>query len=185
MFTEEEKNKTRRPLRKITKQRLKNIGLYYLQRFETSTDNLRQVLYRRIQKYAFQNPEFDRGEAENWVEELLGEFQNYGYISDERYAELKVKDYMAAGKSLRYIQGKLKAKGIDENLIEQFAEEQDYDPLDAAMKLARKKHLGPFRQTEEERRELRQKDMRTLVAAGFDYETVMTVLDSEQAEDTL
>lgn len=179
MFAEEEKNKTRRPVRKITKQRLKNIGLYYLQRFESSTDNLRQVLRRRIQKYAFQNPEFDRGEAENWVEELLSEFQNYGYISDERYAELKVKDYVAAGKSLRYIQGKLKAKGIDENLIEQFAEEQDYDPLDAAMKMARKKHLGPFRQNEEERRELRQKDMRTLVAAGFDYETVMTVLDSE------
>lgn len=179
MFAEEEKNKTRRPVRKITKQRLKNIGLYYLQRFESSTDNLRQVLRRRIHKYAFQNPEFDRGEAENWVEELLSEFQNYGYISDERYAELKVKDYMAAGKSLRYIQGKLKAKGIDENLIEQFAEEQDYDPLDAAMKMARKKHLGPFRQNEEERRELRQKDMRTLVAAGFDYETVMTVLDSE------
>ena len=59
---------------------------------------------------------------------------------------------MAAGKSLRYIQGKLKAKGIDENLIEQFAEEQEYDPFAAAMRLARKKHLGPFRRDEEERR---------------------------------
>ncbi len=185
MFTEEEKNKTRRSVRKITKQRLKNIGLYYLQRFETSTENLRQVLYRRIQKYAFQNPEFNRGEAEGWVEEVLAEFQNYGYISDERYAELKVKNYMAAGKSLRYIQGKLKAKGIDENLIEQYAEEQEYDPFAAAMRLARKKHLGPFRRDEEERRDNRQKDMRTLVAAGFDYETVMAVLDSEQAENAL
>ena len=53
------------------------------------------------------------------------------------------------------------------------------------MRLARKKHLGPFRRDEEERRDNRQKDMRTLVAAGFDYETVMAVLDSEQAENAL
>ena len=185
MFTKEEKNKTLRPIRKITKQRLKNIGLYYLQRFETSTDNLRQVLKRRIQKYAFQNPEFDQNEADGWIEELLEEFRNCGYISDARYAELKIKDYMAAGKSLRYIRGKLKAKGIGDDLVEKFAEEQEYDPLSAAMTLARKKHLGPFRRDEDDRRLMRQKDMRALVAAGFDYETVMTVLDLEQVQDGL
>ena len=42
----------RRPAKKITPQRLKNIGLYYLQRFESSVENLRQVLHRRVDVYA-------------------------------------------------------------------------------------------------------------------------------------
>lgn len=179
VFAEEEKKKKTRPLKKISKQRLKNIALYYLQRFETSTENLRQVLQRRLWKYACQNPDFDVEEAKGWIEEILLEMQNFHYVDDKRFAELKVKDYMAAGKSLRYISQKLKAKGIDDDLVASLAEAQDYDPQTAAMKLAKKKHLGPYRQSEEERQACRQKDMRALVGAGFDYETVMWVLDAE------
>ena len=42
-------------LRKITPQRLKNIALYYLKRFESSVANLRSVLQRRVNDYAYQN----------------------------------------------------------------------------------------------------------------------------------
>ena len=47
----------RRTIKKITPQRLKNIGLYYLQRFESSVENLRGVLRRRVDAYAKENPE--------------------------------------------------------------------------------------------------------------------------------
>jgi len=158
---------------------LKNIGLYYLKRFESSVANLRQVLQRRINDYAYQNKDFDRHEAFDWVEELLEEFQRYGYLDDIRYCEIKVKSYIAAGKSPRYIQGKLREKGIDEAVVADFLVQQDYDPFDAALKLARKKHIGPYSSSEEIRKERRSKDMATLSRAGFDYDTVVKVLSFE------
>ena len=53
----------RKPQKKITPQRLKNIGLYYLKRFESSVENLRAVLHRRSDAYARENPEWKKEEA--------------------------------------------------------------------------------------------------------------------------
>lgn len=167
-------------LRKITPQRLKNIALYYLKRFESSVANLRSVLQRRVNDYAYQNKEFDRGEAYQWIEDILADFQRYGYLNDSRYAEIKIKDYMSAGKSVRYIKGKMREKGIDEEILSALLEDQEYDEFEAALKLAKKKHIGPFRTDEEARFENRQKDMGTLVRAGFSYDVVQRVIGYEE-----
>lgn len=167
-------------LRKITPQRLKNIALYYLKRFESSVANLRSVLQRRVNDYAYQNKEFDRGEAYQWIEDILADFQRYGYLNDRRYAEIKIKDYMSAGKSVRYIKGKMREKGIDEEILSALLEDQEYDEFEAALKLAKKKHIGPFRKDEEARFENRQKDMGTLVRAGFSYDVVQRVVGYEE-----
>ncbi|HCU58784.1 MAG TPA: hypothetical protein DIC64_02250 [Alphaproteobacteria bacterium] len=177
--------KKQKALKKITKTRLKNIGLYYLERFESSVQNLRDVLKRRVDGYAFQNPDFDKAQAYQWIEELLEDFQNWNYLSDERYASLKVKDYLAAGKSARYIKTKLKMKGIDENAADALIEKEEYDPRAFALKLAKKKKIGPFRANAEDRKENRQKDMGILLRAGFDYDVVCDILGQtvEQIED--
>lgn len=167
-------------LRKITPQRLKNIALYYLKRFESSVANLRSVLQRRVNDYAYQNKEFDRGEAYQWIEDILADFQRYGYLNDSRYAEIKIKDYMSAGKSVRYIKGKMREKGIDEEILSALLEDQEYDEFEAALKLAKKKHIGPFRTDEEARFENRQKDMGMLVRAGFSYDVVQRVVGYEE-----
>ena len=167
-------------LRKITPQRLKNIALYYLKRFESSVANLRSVLQRRVNDYAYQNKEFDRGEAYQWIEDILADFQRYGYLNDSRYAEIKIKDYMSAGKSVRYIKGKMREKGIDEEILSALLEDQEYDEFEAALQLAKKKHIGPFRKDEEARFENRQKDMGTLVRAGFSYDVVQRVVGYEE-----
>ena len=127
MVEDEAKKIQRRPAKKVTKTRLKNIGLYYLERFESSVDNLRQVLTKRVNDYAFQNPGYDKSEALGWIEELLADFERYGYLNDSRYAELKIRDYLAAGKSARYIKGKLLQKGIGEDEAERLLAEQDYN----------------------------------------------------------
>lgn len=165
--------------KKITKERLKNIGLFYLERFESTVQNLRAVLKRRIDKYAFENPDFDKNEAYGWVEEILSMFENMGYVNDARYAEMKVRDYLAAGKSARYIKTKLYAKGVDENTAETLIEAQNYDGKTAALKFAQKKHIGPYRKNEEERELFRKKDMACLLRAGFNYDDVCDILNME------
>ena len=54
VFTEKRRKIPKPP----TKSRLMNIALYYLERFESSEENLRMVLHRRIDKYAFLNKDY-------------------------------------------------------------------------------------------------------------------------------
>lgn len=172
----------RKQKKKITPQRLKNIGLYYLKRFESSVENLRSVLRRRIDAYARENPEWNKQEAYGWVEEVLNEFERLHYLDDTRFTEIKVQSYLNAGKPARYIQNKLRAKGIDEAQIEAVLSEKEYNPLEMALKLAKRKKIGPYR-NEANRREYRQKDMGTLVRAGFDYDVVCEVLNYSADEE--
>ena len=176
MLEDTEKTKKLRNPKKITPQRLKNIALYYLKRFDSSIDNLRQVLRRRVADYAYHNPEWPKTEAYEWIEQILSDFERYGYLDDERYAEIKIKNYVAAGKSARYIAGKLRQKGINEARIDAILETQGYQPFESALLLAQKKKIGPYR-PEEQRILFRQKDLGVLVRAGFDYEVSLQVLN--------
>lgn len=173
----------KKTLRKITKQRLKNIGLYYLKRFESSVENLRSVLARRVNDYARAVPEFDKQEAFKWIDEVLSEFQNYNYLNDERFARIRAESYLAAGKPARYIEIKLKQKGISADIIRQVLDQQEYDPKEMALKFARKKKIGPYRSDEQSRAANRQKDLAALVRAGFDYDVASEVLHLEYVDD--
>ena len=180
MLEDEVKKIKKRPAKKITKIRLKNIGLYYLERFESSVENLRQVLLKRVAKYSFENPEYDSTEAKTWIEEILVDFERYGYLDDNRFAELKVRDYLLAGKSARYIKAKLKLKGIAEGAVERILEQQEYDPEELALKLAKKRRIGPYRADAQARILNKQKDLAILLRAGFDYAVAQKVLEIEE-----
>ena len=52
--------------------------------------------------------------------------------------------------------------------------------LAAAIRLAKKRRLGPFRL--KERAEMRQKDLAALARAGFDFDTCRRVIEAESAE---
>lgn len=172
----------RRPQKKITPQRLKNIGLYYLKRFESSAANLRFVLRRRIDAYARENPQYDKNQAYQWAEDVINEFERLHYLDDARFAEMKIRNYLNSGKPERYIKMKLREKGIDEQLTDTILNRQQYNPLQMALKLAKRKKIGPYRPAEQQR-EFRNKDMGTLARAGFDYDIVCEVLNFT-ADDT-
>ena len=172
-------------LKKITKQHLKNIALYYLKRFESSVENLRQVLKRRTNDYAYQNPEFNKNEAYTWIEEILSDFQKLKYLDDNRYADIKIRSYLNAGKPARYIKIKLQQKGISEYLIDDILSEQSFNPFEMALKLAKKKKIGPYRKDEELRKANRQKDLATIVRAGFDYDVACEVINTNIYEENI
>lgn len=176
MFTEKTKKSAPKP---PTKARLRNIALYYLDRFESSEENLRTVLKRRIDKYAFLDKSYNPTAAYQWVEEVIAECLKQNFVNDERYAEFKVNNYLNAGKSRRYIEQKLKQKGISENVVAHFFDDDNYSEFETALNFARKKKIGRFRPDESARLENRQKDLATLVRAGFDYDIAKEILENE------
>ena len=182
-YPETEQPKRKRPAKKITPQRLKNIGLYYLKRFESSVENLRSVLQKRVNQYAKENPDFNKQEAYQWVEDVLTEFEKLHYLDDKRFTEIKVRSYIAAGKPARYIQNKLREKGIANAQIEDMLDDFGYNPQEMALKLAKRKKIGPFRPDEESRKINRQKDMAALIRAGFDYDVVAEIMGADFIDD--
>ena len=90
------------------------------------------------------------------------------------------------GLSERMIRLKLKEKGLSDDTIRealaQWAADAPEDgDLQAAINLARRRRLGPFRPTEN-RAERRDRDLAALARAGFDGDTARRVVDAEAIE---
>jgi len=174
VFTEKSKKSTPKT---PTKVRLRHIALYYLERFESSEDNLRAVLRRRIDKYAFFDKTYNPTQAYQWVEEVISECVQKNFVNNERFADFKISSYLQAGKSRRYIEQKLKQKGIDEKIISELLDNSAYSEFDTALNFARKKKIGRFHENDETRINNRQKDLATLIRAGFDYDIAKEILE--------
>lgn len=185
MENDEKRANSPRKRRKITPERLKNIALYYLERFDSSADNLRRVLSRRVFDYARENPDFDRQRAAAWIEDVIAGFERVGYLDDVRYAETKISAYLAAGKPERWIRQKMRQKGVEEEVTDKILSAAEIDEEKAAENFARKKKIGPFRKSEEERNACRQKDLAALVRAGFGYEVAKSVVGGEFFEESI
>lgn len=182
---ENQQNLSSRPkrIRKMTKTRLQNIALYYLERFDSSAANLRQVLKRRVFDYARTAPDFDTAGAEGWIEEIVSRFEELGYLDDGRYAGFKIDNYLSAGKPERYIRLKMRQKGVSEDVVDGILQSREFDEEAMALRFASKKKIGPFRPDGESRRQNRQKDLAALVRAGFAYDTAAKIVGAENADD--
>ena len=165
--------------RKMTKIRLQNIALYYLERFDSSADNLRKVLKQKLLKYSFEVPDFNASEAETWIDEIITYCEKYGYINDNRYAETKINNYLLSGKPARYIKQKMQQKGVDESTVDKILQNSNIDETQLALNFAAKKKIGPFRPQVQDSRQYLQKDLATLVRAGFSYEIARQVLEED------
>ena len=149
--------------RQITYTRLKNIALFYLERYDASSAKLTDVLKRRVKKFKMQELDIPK-ETNTWIQQIVQECQNLGYIDDKRYAEHQVNLLSSQGKSARFIVQKLKTAGIDDDLIQSFLDKDD--DLERAKIFAHKKRLGTDYQ----------KDLAKLARAGFSYEIAKQVL---------
>lgn len=150
-------------MKKITPERLKNIALFYLERYDASSEKLRFVLKRRVKKAALEQPV--PPQTSSWIEQTVSEMKRLGYINDKRFAENLVRRYSEAGKSPSFIRSKLKLSGIDEMTISDMLE--GTDELALARLMVQKKHLGnDF-----------QRDLARLARSGFSYETARTALE--------
>src|SRR5690606_21564465 len=104
----------------MTEKRLSNIALYYLQRFASSKENLREVLLRRAKK-STRDPE-DLKQIDGWIDTLIQKLEGQGFLNDQLYAEMKVRSFLSRGKSVHYARQKLQQKGIEDPLFDMAVE---------------------------------------------------------------
>lgn len=166
--------------RAVTPAYLERAALDYLGKYSSSSENLRRVLLRKVDRRCRLRGE----EAEPFhaaVEEVVAKALRIGLIDDRVYTEAKVASLRRRGNSGRMIQAKLAAKGLDRDDIRAALDGDENHELDAARKLVRRRRIGPYRTTL--RPENRNRDIAVLARAGFSFSLAASVIDEDIAPD--
>src|SRR5579883_302814 len=170
--------------RLATARYLENAALHYLERFASSSANLKRVLMRKVARSArFHGT--DPAEGERLVDGIIVRYLEAGLLDDRAYAAQKAASLRRRGGSRYGIRGKLVQKGVEAELIQstldQLDEEEGDGDLAAACALIRRRRLGPYR-APETRAEHRQKDLAALARAGFGLDLARRVLAAADPE---
>lgn len=167
--------KKRRKPKKITPTYLHNAGLYYLERFAASKNHFKTVMMRKVKRSCHVHEDQDYEACREMVEQLADKFVNLGLLNDTLYAEGQVNSMRRKGMSRRAIINKMRMKGIDFEQVEEALKQIDNEntEYESALKLARKKKIGPFFIGEEQNIK---KSLGILARAGFSYEIASKIV---------
>jgi regulatory protein len=164
----------------VTEAYLQRVALAYLERFASSSENLKRVLQRRVARRCRLRDE-DPAPFAAMIDEVVEKSRRTGLVNDRQYAENRAATLRRRGGSARAIGAKLAAKGIDRETIAQALEGEPEDEERAAHALARRRRLGPYNRGD--RKAARAKDLASLARAGFSYDVARRVIDSEPEDE--
>jgi regulatory protein len=173
----------RKPARPITARYLENAATFYLERYPSTAEGLRRVLNRRVRKAEIaEAPVIDN--VQQVIAALVAKFVQAGVIDDKAFAQTKARALHRRGTSTRLTRQKLQLAGVDGDTLDKamagLDQELDTDPRQrewqAAVALARRRRLGPFRQ--KDRTEHRNRDLAAMARGGFDYQLAKKVIDA-------
>lgn len=171
-----------------TPERLEKSALAYLERYASSAAHLRRVLMRRVDRSARAHGT-DRAEGAAHVDALIARYRSAGLLDDARFAEGRIVSLRRQGASARKIKAALKVKGVADAVIDgalgdhaaRAGRAGAADDLAAALALARRRRLGPYRMAD--RAENRERDLAALGRAGFSYETARRVVAAADVDE--
>jgi regulatory protein len=155
---------------------LHEAALDYLARYPATEAGLRQVLERRIERWA-QRATLARDEPETITAqvaaargtacEVIARLVAAGALDDAIYAENRARSLVRAGHSYRATAARLAAKGVNPATARAALPKDDESELAAALVLARKRRIGPFRPGVVPDEAGRRRELRVLAQAGF------------------
>lgn len=167
-------------LKPVTLTWLQRATVSYLERYGSSSENLRRVLRRKAARRA--GVEAVRDEAVcALIDDIVATAVRTGLVDDRRYAEAKAATLRRRGASASRIAAALSAKGIEDALVRGAVAETGIDEFTAARRLACRRRLGPWRT--EMRDASRERDMAVLARAGFSFNVIRRVIDGQQEVD--
>ena len=181
------KNQKRRKKipRKVSATSLENAALYYLGRFATSSENLRRVLLRRVERAA-RHHDTDRETCAQMIDHLIVRYRQSGLLDDVAYARAQGASLNRRGKSIRAIRGWLRQRCVPADIIEDtinaLAEEPGELDLAAAIAYARKRRLGPYRKAGKPPANL-EKELAALARSGFSYGLARRIVEATDIDE--
>ena len=128
---------------------LREAALAHLARYATTEARLRQVLGRRIERWAraagADPAAAEIAAARAAVPRVVAALAAAGALSDADFAASRARSLHRAGRSRRAIAAHLAARGVPQETARAALPEDATGELAAALLLARRRRLGPFR----------------------------------------
>jgi len=171
---------------------LRDAALDYLARYAATEAGLRRVLERRIERWARRAAALldadavviQAAAARASVSAVVARLVVAGAVNDVAFAETRASSLLRAGRSHRAAVAKLSAKGVDAAIARSALPPDARSELAAALVLARKRRIGPFRAGAEPDAAEQRRELGVLARAGFPQEVARRALATspEQAE---
>ena len=116
------------------------------------------------------------------IEGVIDRLKKAGAVSDAAFAENRAKSLIRGGQSHRAVQARLVAKGVAPEVARAASVCDAENELAAALVLARKRRIGPYRTAEDTDAAARMKAMGSLARAGFSRAVAKQALDMSREE---
>lgn len=152
--------------RKLTKRRLANIGRHYLDRHASSVARFRLFLLRRARRELDPGEPLDQVRA--WIDDIAEELCRLGLLDDTRYARREAVRGVSLGRTPRRIRVGLRAKGVAQSIATAVAPNDSDAEWTAAVAIARRRRIGPYRETTRDRG-TDTRDLGVLARAGIPF----------------
>ena len=157
---------------------LKDLAYSYLEKYNPSKQQLKVFL---LKKYLTKiKGSKSKKEVSSIIDEIISSLEKNKILNDEMYSDSKARMFLRRGYSLNKINMSLRSKGIEEKFIkrtiEKIKENQIEPDFVAALKLCKRRRIGPLR-PEGNRELFYKKDMGVLARGGFSFELSKRVLD--------
>ncbi|PHI95120.1 recombinase A [Parasaccharibacter apium] len=185
-------------------QKLREAALAHLARFATTRQSLRQMLQRRVKRWGMralrtgmfaEDVAIKEQDCQPWIEQIIEDMQRLGAVDDAVFSRSKARYLARSGRSRRGVQAQLQAKGVERETIQQALDESLGEvgdeqarqaELTAALILARKRAIGPFRRPDRPEKE-RLKLLAIFARNGFSHDIAEAALtmEREEAEDMI
>lgn len=169
---------------------LHDAALAYLARFAATQAGLRRVLERRIARWA-RAAEAEHGAeitaegvraARTAIEAIVARLAAAGAVDDAAFAAARARRLNRAGKSRIATAAHLAAKGVDQATAAAALGSDPETEFAAALKLAARRRIGPFRSGEPPDAAGRLRELAVLARAGFPREVAQRALRLDRAE---
>ena len=171
---------------------LREAGLAHLARYAATEAGLRRVLDRRLDRWARLAAETADPEAiaatlailRPAVRRVVAALAAAGAVNDAAFAASRARSLRRAGRSRRAIAATLAAKGVPTETARVALPEDTDSELAAALLLARRRRLGPFRAAPlpPDDPAAARREQGVLARAGFAQDVVLRALRCERAE---
>ena len=166
----------RKPRPPLTAAKLEELALHYVGRFATSRAKLISYLKRKLRERGWE------GAGEPDLDCLAAKLVGLGYVDDRAYAVSKARSLTSRGYGERRVGQALALAGIGEDDGTEARSLAQGDSVNAALRFARRRSLGPFAKTAPDPRE-RERALAAMVRAGHRFALARAIIDLEPGSE--
>ena len=162
---------------------LKDLAYSYLEKYSPSKQQLKVYL---LKKYLTKiKGSKSKKEVTSIINEIVLNLEKNKLLNDEMYSDSKARMFLRRGYSLNKINQSLRNKGIEDKYVKQSIEKIKENQIEpdfvSALKLCKRRRIGPLR-PENNRELFYRKDMGILARGGFSFDLSKRVLDLDADE---